>query len=70
MLNTAQIQTNIVFFHLEHPKITPGQFLERLHQSGVQVLLIEAGLFRAVLNRQVSAEDVEAVLKTIAEIVN
>ncbi len=70
VLDPAQVKTNIVFFQLEHPKITPDQFLERLNQQGVQVLLIGEGLFRAVLNRQVSAEDVDSALKIIKKILN
>ncbi len=69
-LDPAQVKTNIVFFQIKHPQITPDQFLKRLHQQGVQVLLIEQGLFRAVLNRHVSAENVDATLKIIKEILN
>ena len=69
-LDPAQVKTNIVFFQLNHPKITPGQFLEHLNQRGVQVHLIKEGLFRAVLNRQISAEDVDSALKIIREILN
>lgn len=69
-LDPALVKTNIVFFQLEHPKITPDQFLERLNQRGVKVLLIEEGLFRAVLNRHVSAENVDSALKLIKEILN
>ena len=69
-INPNLVKTNIVFFQLKHPKISPDQFLESLDQQGVQVLLIEEGLFRAVLNRHVSAADVDSTLKTIQSILN
>lgn len=55
--------TNILFFKLEHPEITPEDFLERMESRGVKLLLMEGGLFRAVLNRMVTREQTESAVE-------
>jgi threonine aldolase len=58
--------TNILFFKLNHPTITPADFLGQMDSKGVKLLLMEGGVFRAVLNRMVSHEHTESALQ-IAE---
>jgi threonine aldolase len=58
--------TNILFFKLDHPKVTPEDFLEQMDSKGVKLLLMEGGVFRAVLNRMVSHEHTKSALQ-IAE---
>ena len=58
--------TNILFFRLDHPTVTPENFLEQMELKGVKLLLMEGGVFRAVLNRMVSSEQTKSALQ-IAE---
>jgi threonine aldolase len=58
--------TNILFFKLDHPTVTPEGFLEQMDLKGVKLLLMEGGVFRAVLNRMVSRKHTESALQ-IAE---
>jgi threonine aldolase len=58
--------TNILFFKLDHPKVTPEVFLKQMDSQGVKLLLMEGGVFRAVLNRMVTREHTESALQ-IAE---
>lgn len=58
--------TNILFFKLNHPKVTPENFLEQMDSKGVKLLLMEGGIFRAVLNRMITHEHTESALQ-IAE---
>jgi threonine aldolase len=60
--------TNILFFKLDHPKVSPEHFLEQMDSKGVKLLLMEGGVFRAVLNRMVSEEDTESALHSAKSI--
>ncbi len=62
-LNLRQVKTNILFFRLHHPKIEPEDFLNRLESAGIRILMIEPGIFRAVLHREISEEQVVRVLE-------
>ena len=55
--------TNILFFKLNHPDVSPQAFLERMETRGVKLLLMEGGIFRAVLNRMVSPDQTEEALE-------
>ncbi len=60
----AQVETNMVRFRVQ---VMPAQELvERLRVSGVLVLPVGRDLIRAVTNLMVSAEDIEAAVKTIS----
>ena len=58
--------TNILFFKLNHPEVTPEEFLEKMESQGVKLLLMEGGVFRAVLNRGVTQTQTESAIQ-IAE---
>ncbi len=58
--------TNILFFKLDHPTLTPEGFLEQMGSKGVKLLLMEGGVFRAVLNRMVTSVQTKLALQ-IAE---
>ncbi len=55
--------TNILFFKLDHPQVTPREFLEQMDAQGVKLLLMEGGVFRAVLNRMVTREHTASALE-------
>ena len=58
--------TNILFFKLDHPTLAPEEFLGLMDSEGVKLLLMEGGVFRAVLNRMVTSEHTKSALQ-IAE---
>ena len=55
--------TNILFFKLNHPRVTPKDFLEQMDSKGVKLLLMEGEVFRAVLNRMITHEHTESALQ-------
>ena len=67
-LDPSQIKTNIIFFTLKHPTVTPEQFLEGLESEGVKILMIHSGTFRAVLHREISEDQVNRVLAVAAKL--
>jgi len=67
-LNPSQIKTNIIFFTLKHPTVTPEQFLEGLESEGIKILMIHSGTFRAVLHREISEDQVNRVLAVAAKL--
>lgn len=66
MIDPEKNPTNILFFKLDHPTLTPEGFLEKMDSEGVKLLLMEGGVFRAVLNRMVTSNHTKSVLQ-IAE---
>ena len=70
VIDTVKTPTNIIFFKLDHPNMTPKGFLTQMDKQGVKLLLMDGGLFRAVLNRMVTRENTESAIqiaKTILE---
>ena len=67
-LDSSQIKTNIIFFTLKHPTVTPERFLEGLEAEGVKILMIHSGTFRAVLHREISEDQVNRVLAVAAKL--
>lgn len=64
-LNLQQIKTNIVFFTLNHPKMAPDKLINTLDSKGIKILMIESGVFRAVLHREISEGQVKIVLNAL-----
>lgn len=62
-LNLQQVKTNIIFFRLDHPRIEPEVFLNHLESEAIKILMIDPGVFRAVLHREISQEQVARVLE-------
>tara|TARA_B100000315_G_C14045988_1_gene349676 strand:- start:169 stop:522 length:354 start_codon:yes stop_codon:yes gene_type:complete len=67
-LDPSQIKTNILFFTLKHPTVTPEQFLDGLESEGVKILMIHSGTFRAVVHREISEDQVNWVLAVAAKL--
>ena len=68
VLKPELIKTNIIFFSLEHSNIKPETFLENLEAQGIKILMINEGVFRIVLHREISETQVELVIKAMKEI--
>ncbi|MFQ5672381.1 MAG: low-specificity L-threonine aldolase [Nitrospinales bacterium] len=65
-----RVQTNIVFFSLNHPRVTPETFLRELETRQVKLFMTGPAIFRAVLHREVSEEQVDCVLDAVGAILN
>ena len=63
-VDIKRIKTNIVFFNLTHPEIDGDTLLDQLEKSQIKILMTGAGIFRAVLHREVSKEQVKTVVET------
>jgi threonine aldolase len=61
-IDPSAVETNIVFFNLEQPEITPVQLAQKLRRQGIWLNAGAGRRMRAVLNHHVGAEDLPAVL--------
>ena len=68
VLKPELIKTNIIFFRLEHPTLSPEIFLKKLESQGIKILMLQAGVFRAVLHREISESQIERVIHTSEEL--
>ncbi len=67
-LQTEQIDTNIVIFHIDSKFGTAEQFAERLKEHGVLVYDIAGQSIRMVTHLDVSQEDVERAAGAIQKL--
>lgn len=63
-VDIARVKTNILFFHFKHPEIDEEDLLNQLENNQIKILLTGPGIFRAVLHREVSKEQVKTVAET------
>jgi threonine aldolase len=68
VLKPALVKTNIIFFSLKHPTLSPEAFLEKLELQGIKILMIQPQVFRAVLHREISEFQVEQVIRISEEL--
>ncbi len=69
-LDQKGVKTNIIFFKLNHPRIDGDKFLSILEAKSIKILMTDPGIFRAVLHREISREQVEVVAKTIQSVLS
>jgi len=67
-INQQQIKTNILFFKLNHSKMVPGIFMSSLEARGIKILMIEPGIFRAVLHREIMPDQIKRVLNAFRDL--
>ena len=65
-VDVTRIKTNIIFFKLTG--IDGEVLLNQLEQNQIKILMTDADVFRAVLHREVSKEQVQKVVKTFQSI--
>lgn len=67
-LDESKVKTNIIFFKLTG--LDGESFLQHLEKKQIKILMTDtnAGIFRAVLHREVSKEQVERVIETFKAI--
>ncbi|HYA48894.1 MAG TPA: GntG family PLP-dependent aldolase [Burkholderiales bacterium] len=66
-LDPASVETNIVIFGFEHPKLSVGVMLEKMREKGVLALAVSGGI-RMVTHKDVGDEDVDRAIKAFKEI--
>jgi len=66
-LNPAEVETNIIVFYFNHPKITIPELLNKLREKGILALGVFGGV-RLVTHKDVDDEDVERAIKAFREI--
>jgi threonine aldolase len=69
-LDQNSVKTNIIFFKLNHPRIDENLFLRALEANSIKILMTDPGIFRAVLHREITREQVEVVAKIIQSVLN
>ncbi len=69
-LDPDLVQTNIIFFRLNHPAVNSESFLSALDSEGVKLNTTAPGVFRMVLHREVTQNQAQAVLEIIQSILN
>ena len=69
-LDQNRVKTNIIFFKLNHPRIDEDLFLRTLEANSIKILMTDPGIFRAVLHREITREQVEVVAKIIQSVLN
>ena len=62
-LDPEIVKTNIIFFSIKHPTMSPEDFLEKLEIEGIKILMVHPGVFRAVLHREISESQIERVIR-------
>lgn len=62
-LDIKLVQTNIIFFRLNHSSLNAETFLSTMDSKGVKLLMAEPGVFRMVLHREITQNQVQAVLE-------
>ena len=69
-LDQNGVKSNIIFFKMNHPHIDGDQFLNQLEEKSIKILMTDPGVFRAVLHREISKDQVETVAHAIDSILN
>ena len=68
VIDLELIKTNIIFFSLKHPSLSPESFMDGLEAKGIKILMTHPGIFRAVLHREISSSQIEQVLSISDEL--
>ena len=65
-VDETRVKTNIIFFNLTG--MAGETFIDQLEKKQIKLLMTGEGIFRAVLHREVSKEQVQTVIATIRSI--
>ncbi len=69
-LNLDTVQTNIIIFQFEHPRITPPELVERLKDQGILIISMGGNKLRIVTHLHITDEDVAYAIRTFREILS
>lgn len=67
ILNPDEVETNIIIFYFNHPRLTIPELLNKLREKGVLALGVFGGV-RLVTHKDVDDEDVDRAIKAFREI--
>ena len=68
-LDPEHIQTNIIIFGLEHPKVSGPEFLAKMKEKGI-LALATAGGIRFVVHKDIGDEDIERAISAFHDILS
>ncbi len=68
-LHPEDIQTNIIIFGLEHPKISGPEFLAKMKERGI-LALATAGGIRFVVHKDIGDEDIDKAISAFHDILS
>lgn len=66
-IDPNDVETNIVFFEVDHPTVTPNQLSAALRERSVLINASGGKRMRAVANRHVTSDDINTVLLAFRE---
>ncbi|MGB9906107.1 MAG: threonine aldolase family protein [Candidatus Saccharicenans sp.] len=66
-LNPEEVETNIIIFYFNHPRLTIPELVNRLKEKGILCLAVFGGV-RLVTHKDVDDEDVDRAIKAFREI--
>jgi len=66
-IDPATVETDIIIFGFEHPKITVPAMLEKMRDKGILALAVSGGI-RMVTHKDVGDEDVDRAIRAFKEI--
>lgn len=66
-LNPEEVETNIIIFYFNHPRLTIPELLARLKEKGILALGVFGGV-RLVTHKDVNDEDVDRAIRAFREI--
>jgi threonine aldolase len=67
-IDPDEVETNILFFKLKHPRLDAFELTERMKEEGVLAIAISSHLIRMVTHRDVDDEDVERAVDVVKKI--
>ncbi|MCR8643273.1 low-specificity L-threonine aldolase [Paenibacillus sp. N1-5-1-14] len=70
VMNLEEVETNIVFFRIEHPNYTWETFVEAVQAQGLQVAELGHGRIRAVTHSGIGSEDIDLALDIIRKVLS
>lgn len=68
-INPAEVETNIIIFDWNHPRVPPTELQKMLEKEGVRCLAIGPTRLRMVLHLEIGDEDVKYVKKVFANVI-
>ena len=69
-INLDTVQTNIVYFKFELPKISCKKFVEDISKKGVYIVYLERDSGRMVTHKDLNKSDIDCALKAIKNTVS
>lgn len=66
-LNPDEVETNIIIFYFNHPRLTIPELVNRLKEKGILCLAVFGGV-RLVTHKDIDDEDVDRAIKAFREI--